>query len=189
MGLLKRWGVIIVILIVIYVASGFFLSFLEKPDPHPLEGKKAPNIVAKKLDGTEVNLKDLVGKNLLVIDFWATWCGPCRRALPALEKLAKKYEPSTVSFYAVNVWDGNLEQINKFIRENKIANVNVLYIEGDSRSIGEEFKFKGIPAIFLIDSDLTVRCFFSGYSPSLEKILDKEIKKVLKEKEQVAQTR
>lgn len=186
MGLLKRWGAIIAILIAIYVFSSYILSFFEKPDPHPLEGKRAPEIVVKKLDGTEVNLKDLAGKGLIVIDFWATWCGPCRRALPALEKLAKKYEPSVVSFYAVNVWDGDLNKINNFIKENNITKVNILYTDPNNRLISERFNFRGIPAIFLLDAELTVHCFFGGYSPSLEKILDREIQKILKQKQQIA---
>ena len=182
MALLKRWSIIIVVFIVIYFSVGYTLSLFYKPTPHPLKGKKAPDITVKKLDGTEINLNSLSGKSLIVIDFWATWCGPCTRALPALEKLAQKYEPSTVSFYAINVWDGDTKKINDFVKKNNIKNVNILYTEGDDRSIGEKFMFNGIPAIFLLDSDLTVRCFFSGYSSSLDKLMDKEIKKILQEK-------
>jgi len=188
MELLKRWSVIIVIFIILYIGIGYALSLLEKPDPHPLYGKKAPEIVAKKLDGSEINLAQLAGKSLIVIDFWATWCGPCRRALPALEKLAEKYEPNIVSFYAINVWDGNIDKINSFTKENKIDKVNILYLDPEDTKVKEKFRFNGIPAIFLLDSDLTVQCFFSGYSPSLEKLLEKEIKKILQEKQQPINT-
>ncbi len=188
MALIKRWIVVILVFLVIYITLGYALNLLEKPDPHPLTGKKAPDLTAKKLDGTEIDLKSLGGKSPIVIYFWATWCGPCRRSLPALEKLAEKYAPSTLSFYAINVWDGDINKIKTFIKENNINNVNILYTEGDDRAPSEKFQFNGIPAIFLLDSNLTVHCFFAGFSSSVEKLLEKEIKKIIEEKRQIAKT-
>jgi len=112
MALLKRWSIIIVVFIVIYFSVGYTLSLFYKPTPHPLKGKKAPDITVKKLDGTEINLNSLSGKSLIVIDFWATWCGPCTRALPALEKLAQKYKNEIV-FAKVNV-DENPDIASEF---------------------------------------------------------------------------
>lgn len=143
-------------------------------DTHPLLGQKAPELTLKKMEKTEVLLSSITNeKKVAVIDFWATWCGPCRKALPALEKLARKYDPNQVIFIGVNVWDGNIEEIKKFLSENDIKTVNILLDKEENAS--QKYSFNGIPAIFVLDGNMKVHKFYSGYSSSV----DSEIKKTI----------
>ncbi|HOV33673.1 MAG TPA: TlpA disulfide reductase family protein [Candidatus Hydrogenedens sp.] len=186
--LVKQWKkfiiAIILLIIVVYYAGTYILDMAGLD--HPLVGIKAPDITIKKLDGTEVSLSSFAGKKAIVLDFWATWCGPCQKALPAMEKLARRYDPNQVAFLAINVWDGDVDAIKDFIKENDIKTVN-MFLEkleektDDNRSMetSNKFMFRGIPAIFVLDSNLKIQCYYSGYSPFLDWIIGRRIDKLV----------
>jgi thiol-disulfide isomerase/thioredoxin len=116
-------------------------------------GIKAPELkVANIVKGKAVNLK----KGVHVIEFWATWCGPCKVSIPHLTELAKKYE-GKVDFTGVSVWergDNQLDQVNKFVTEygDKMA-YNVAW-DGEAKFMStnwmEAAGQNGIPASFLV---------------------------------------
>ncbi|MCH9021589.1 MAG: DUF2092 domain-containing protein, partial [Planctomycetes bacterium] len=70
---------------------------------HPLVGKAAPDFSLKLLDGKKVTLAQHKGKEVVILDFWATWCGPCRRGMPILAKVAGQYKDKGVVLYTMNV--------------------------------------------------------------------------------------
>ncbi len=186
--LVRQWKkfviAIIILFIVVYYAGVYMLGIVGQS--HPLIGIKAPDITIKRLDGTEVSLSSFAGKKAIVLDFWATWCGPCRNALPAMEKLARRYDPNQVAFLAINVWDGNIDAIKSFIKEKDIKNVKIFLEKledktDDRRSIetSNKFMFSGIPAIFVLDSNLKIQCFYSGYSPFFEMMIKRKVDKLV----------
>lgn len=176
-----RWKKTILVIVLIFVAGYFSVSYVfgAKDDSHPLKGQKAPNLTIKKIDGSETDLYSIAkGKKVIVIDFWATWCGPCRNALPAMEKLARKYDPNQVIFLGINVWDGKVEEIKKFLSEKDIKTVNI-FLEKDEET-QRLYSFNGIPAIFVLDGDMNVHKFYSGYSSGAESRIQKAIDKLIK---------
>ena len=82
----------------------------------PLVGNKAPEFTLKTFDGKDLKLSDLKGKTVL-LNFWASWCMPCRQEAEALERSWQKYKDKDVVFIGVNVWDENsnaLSYLKKF---------------------------------------------------------------------------
>jgi len=178
---MSSWKKTILVIVLILIAGYFSVSYVlgVKGDSHPLKGQKAPNITIKKIDGSETELSSIVkGKKAIVIDFWATWCGPCRNALPALEKLAREYDPNQVLFVGINVWDGKVEEMKKFLTEKDIKTVNI-FLEKDEET-SKKYSFNGIPAIFVLDGDMKVYNFYSGYSPYTDAQIKRAIDKLIK---------
>lgn len=113
--------------------------------------KPAVQFALKSMEGTAVKLADLKGK-VVVVDFWATWCGPCKASFPFLQKVYEKYKANpNVMILALNTWENETgtkreELVKKFIADNKYT-FQVLYDEG----FVEKYGVEGIPTKFIID--------------------------------------
>ena len=77
--------------------------FEREEELSPLLGKAAPPVDLERLDGKRVRLADHSGKDVVMLDMWATWCGPCREELPYLIEVAKDYKAKGVVLYAINL--------------------------------------------------------------------------------------
>lgn len=114
--------------------------------------KPAVNFSAKNLAGETVQLASLKGK-VVVLDFWATWCGPCKAAFPFVQKVYEKYKSnSDVVILAVNTWENEKgaereKLVKKFMEDNKYT-FPVVY---DETQVVEKYKVEGIPTQFFID--------------------------------------
>lgn len=133
----------------------------------------APNFTAKNLEGKDVKLNDFKGKVVLV-NFWAVWCGPCQEEVPELVELYNIYRDK--GFVIVGVSDpSDSNEIKSFVREHKMTYPVVI----DPGSISEEYNVVGFPTSFLIDREGKVVQKFPGYSPNLRKKLETQIQKML----------
>lgn len=112
----------------------------------------------KNLEGKEVKLSDLKGK-VVVLDFWATWCGPCKASFPGMQELVTKYKGKDVEFLFVNTWERDKENSDKvkkvgaFINDKKYS-FNVIF--DFDNSITAKYKVEGIPTKILIDKNGTI---------------------------------
>ena len=110
-------------------------------------------IEIKELKFKDSNLQDvdLSNKkgNIMIINFWATWCAPCKREMPSLEKLTNKYPE--IKVYAVNTEKPNKLKIRDFFRTVGVASLDVYY-DPDFKLV-KQFKMRGLPTSILIDKE------------------------------------
>lgn len=136
----------------------------------------ATDFALKNLDGKEVKLSDYKGK-VVVLDFWATWCGPCKASFPKMQDLVTQYKDKDVAFLFINTWENKkedevLKNVTNYITEKKY-DFNVVF---DSKSeVVANYKIEGIPTSILIGKDGNI--LFSGHdNGSLGEMIDNELK-------------
>lgn len=146
-------------------------------------GDPAPAGVLARLEGGNVDIASLTGK-VVVLDFWATWCAPCRKGLPLLDKFASEAKSNAafadkVQVYAVNVWEdenddaaARREKVKSFWSNQKLSLETL--IDPDSKFI-EAFGFSGIPAFVVIGPDGKVAAVHVGYDANLVETLTKDV--------------
>jgi thiol-disulfide isomerase/thioredoxin len=143
--------------------------------PSPLLGEMAPDVNLKLLDKGEFRLKEHRDQRLVVLDFWATWCGPCVQELPLLAEVARGYKDKGVVFCAVNLKE-KPEKINQFLEEKKLALTVALDPEG---TVGDAYHAEAIPMLVLIDKKGVVQSVHVGYDPAIKATLQKELDDLL----------
>jgi len=136
---------------------------------------EAPAFKAKTLNGKAFALKDLRGR-VVLLDFWATWCPPCRAETPQLDKLWQQYKDKGLIVIGIALESGGAPGIRKFTQENKLT---YWQVSDDEGSIAEKYKIRPIPTTYIIDTKGIIRVAQVGYGPGVEKEFAKEIEKLL----------
>jgi peroxiredoxin len=157
----------------------------QEPAPHALLGKPAPAIELELLAGGNLNLDALKGKKVVILDFWATWCGPCVQAMPIIEKVAAKYKDKGVELYAVNLQEGP-DEIKAFLEEAKLGEVAVA-LDKDGKAAAA-YLAEAIPQTVIVGKDGTVQVVKIGLSPNLEESLSKDLEALIEGKDLAAET-
>jgi len=134
----------------------------------------------KNLEGKEVHLASLKGK-VVVIDFWATWCGPCIASFPGMQKALDKYKNDpNVAFLFLDTWESQetmekrAKEVSEFIAKNKYS-FNVLYDEKDASDafkVVTSYKVDGIPTKFVLDKSGKIRFKSVGGDSNADKLVN-----------------
>lgn len=147
-------------------------------------GQKAPDFKLPSVSGKQVSLNDLrkdASKNgapkVVLIDFWATWCGPCRNSIPHIQKLHEKYSKKGVSIVGISVDDKGAKVVKPFVEKNKLTYTILLDQKSEA---ADKYGVRAIPSIFIIDKKGVVRYIHEGFYPGLENKISKEIDGLLK---------
>ena len=127
-------------------------------------GSPAPGWELQDPDGTMVSLSSLSG-SVVVMDFWATWCGPCRQVMPALQALSLEYQDAPLQVIGINVWENSDPVV--FMEENGYT--YTLLLGGDA--VAEDYLVNGIPTFYVIDRDGSIAFAAKGASPENEEAL------------------
>jgi len=137
-----------------------------------IKNEVAPEFKLFDLDGNSVKLSDYKGKTI-ILDFWATWCGPCLQSFPAMVKAVEKLSKnSNVEFLFANTWervDDKKQNAIEFINENKYP-FHVLL--DDENQVVEKYKVRGIPTKFIIDKNQNIRFESVGFSGKEDELID-----------------
>ena len=140
----------------------------------PLLGEQAPDFLLPGVDGKDVKLVDYKGK-ILILDFWATWCGPCRKGLPTLAKVVAAYKDKGVVLHAVNLRESK-EVVASFAKQFSNPINPLLDEEG---KVGEKYQVGGIPHTVIIDKTGKIQVVHVGLSEDYESELHEELDAIL----------
>lgn len=136
----------------------------------------APDFTLKARDGNNLRLAEQRG-DIMLINFWASWCGPCIQEMPQLDKLAQKYQPLGVQVWGVNV-ENDPSAANAYL--NKV-NVEFPILFDLDNSVSKAYRVEAMPTTVILDKNGTVRSVHRGYKPGFEKKYEDEIKGLLRE--------
>lgn len=136
----------------------------------------APDFTLPSRAGKNVRLAELRG-NVVLLNFWASWCGPCREEMPKLEALHKKYKDLGVRIVGVNL-DTERPQSEPLLKATGVTFTILFDVEG---RVGEQYKVETMPSTYLIDRDGRIRFVHRGYRPGYENDYEKQIKALLRE--------
>jgi thiol-disulfide isomerase/thioredoxin len=145
----------------------------------PLLGKNAPEFNLPTLTGGTAGNADLKG-HVTIMDFWATWCEPCRRSMPHLQQLAANPELSGKGLRVLAVNATNQDEradVEAYIKENGFTFPVALDENG---MMTQAFQVRGFPTTFVVGRDGTVRNVFVGVTPDTAKALDEAVTAALK---------
>ncbi|MGR5978195.1 TlpA family protein disulfide reductase [Bacillus cereus] len=138
-------------------------------------GKSAPNFELTKLDETNVKLSDLKGKKV-ILNFWATWCGPCQQEMPDMEAFYKEHKEN-VEILAINYTPsekgGGVEKVSNFVKEKGITFPILLDKNID---VTTAYKVITIPTSYFIDTKGVIQDKFIG--PMTQKEMEKRVAKL-----------
>ncbi|MBA2870406.1 peroxiredoxin [Anoxybacillus calidus] len=121
-------------------------------------GNAAPDFELKTLDGKSIRLSELQGQKV-ILNFWATWCPPCRAEMPEMQNFYEKHNKD-VEVFAVNLTSqDSRDKVHSFIKENGLTFPVVLDEEGDVLKL---YKISPIPTSYIIDSEGIIRHKYVG---------------------------
>jgi cytochrome c biogenesis protein CcmG, thiol:disulfide interchange protein DsbE len=141
------------------------------------QGKPLPAVKMTDTKGKKITNATLRGK-VAILDFWATWCGPCKQASPVMQRLHEKYGKKGLVVIGANLW----EQSNKnnaardYAKEHKYTYT----FTANNDTLAKTLKITGIPAMLVVDKKGKVSLVLVGYGDGLEKMLDAKVKALLK---------
>ena len=141
-----------------------------------LMGKPAPDFKLKDLTGAEVVLSEQKG-NVVIVDFWATWCPPCVEALPHLNKLYQDKKAAGLKVLAVSV-DQDKSKVAPFVADKKL--LFTVLLDTNEEKAAEKFGVQGIPQTVIIGKDGVVKKVFVGFGPGTEDEMRKVVEDAMK---------
>jgi len=132
----------------------------------------APDFTLQDMSGKKVSLSGLKG-SVVLLDFWATWCPPCRESMPGLERLHKTYGSRGLTVLAISMDEGGWDGVKSFMDENRIT---FSVLQG-TEDVSTKYQVRMIPAIYLVDKQGVIRKQYLGAGN--EEALEQEIKALL----------
>jgi peroxiredoxin len=141
-----------------------------------LEGKAAPDFALKSSTGENLRLSEYRG-DVVMINFWATWCGPCRQEMPLLDELYTRYERVGFNLLGVNI-DDDSRRAMQMIEE---LGVNFPVLFDARKEVSKLYEVDAMPVTVLVDREGNVRYVHHGYKPGYEEKYLDQIRSLLRE--------
>jgi peroxiredoxin len=141
-----------------------------------MEGQPAPDFALKSSTGENLRLSEYRG-DVVMINFWATWCGPCRQEMPLLDELYSRYQRVGFNLLGVNIDDDSGRAMDMI--EDLGVSFPVLF---DARKeVSKLYEVEAMPVTVIVDREGTVRYVHHGYKPGYEEMYLDQIRSLLRE--------
>ncbi len=124
-------------------------------------GSEIPDFSSVDLDGAGVTLSEFENREVVVLDFWATWCRPCIRSMPAVQALNEEFDRRGAAFLAVNIGEGP-DVVREFVDEREFT---VRVVLDEDEEIAHSYGVRGIPQLIVVGRDGRVEHIELGYPP------------------------
>jgi peroxiredoxin len=141
-----------------------------------LEGQVAPDFVLRSATGENLRLSEYRG-DVVLINFWATWCGPCRQEMPLLDDLYGRYQRVGFNLLGVNI-DEDSRRAMQMVQE---LGVNFPVLFDENKEVSKLYEVEAMPVTILVDREGIVRHIHHGYKPGYEEKYLTEIRSLLRE--------
>jgi len=136
----------------------------------------APDFTLKSDSGENIRLAEQRGK-VVMINFWASWCGPCRKEMPLLDELYQRYEPAGFTLFGVNV-EQNPEAAQRFLEDVGVS-FPILY--DPESNVSQRYQVDAMPTTVMVDRDGQVRYVNRGYKDGDEDKYRKQVRELIRE--------
>lgn len=172
-GLARSW-LTVLLLTVLTSATCFGRSVSSQFISDLFVGHPAPDFKLKDLDGHEVQLSSLRGR-VVLLDFWATWCGPCRAELPMIEHISKEFKEKNVIVIGIDS-EEPADVVRRFAAKKKLTYSIVL--SADDPGVIRAYAAHALPTVAVIDKNGIIAAYRVGENPRTEEILREDIRYV-----------
>ncbi|HTE40401.1 MAG TPA: TlpA disulfide reductase family protein [Steroidobacteraceae bacterium] len=162
--------------LVLIVGSLVALPLTSSAAPEDIQGRQAPDFVLKTLEGGNLRLSEFRGE-VVLINFWASWCGGCRQAMPALNDIYEKYRHVGLVMLSVNLD----EEAHRAADMSESLKIKFPVLLDDRKIASQAFKVDNMPLTVLIDREGTVRFTYVGYNAGDESKILAPLRKLLNE--------
>jgi thiol-disulfide isomerase/thioredoxin len=149
------------------------LSFSAVAD---IVGQPAPDFALRSMKGPPMRLSEHLGE-VVIINFWATWCGPCRQEMPLLDELYGKYQRAGLVLLSVNID----EAAEPAIEMAQTLNVSYPVLFDTRKEVSRAYDVSAMPVTVLVDRAGVVRYVSEGYKPGYEKRYTEKLRELLNE--------
>jgi peroxiredoxin len=151
-------------------------SACSKPEPPALPGNPAPSFSLVDVNGKQLRLADLAGK-VVVLDFWATWCDPCKRAVKEMEDIQQSYKGRGVVVIGISVDTGSDAAAR--VRAFAAAHGMTYRLAVDQGSVKQRYGAFRIPATFILDRSHIIRRTYPGFQEGIGKRIAADVEPLL----------
>ncbi|OGW53744.1 MAG: hypothetical protein A2Z46_01865 [Nitrospirae bacterium RBG_19FT_COMBO_55_12] len=165
------------VLIAIVISAALFIMPACKPGETPpaVVGNKAPSFTLRDLEGKKIGLSDFSGK-VVIMDFWATWCSPCKESTREFERLHRRYKNRGIVFLGISMDLGGsaAQKVKDFSERNDLTYLMLM----DDGAASKAYAVHNIPATYVLDKNHVIVKIYPGYMPGLGSMISEQIEKL-----------
>ena len=160
----------------IVAVLAMFAASLPLAAPADIVGKAAPDFALRSMKGPSLRLSEHLGE-VVVINFWATWCGPCRQEMPLLDELYGKYQLAGLILLGVNID----ESVEPAVEMAQTLEVSYPVLFDTRKEVSRAYEVSAMPVTVLVDRAGVVRYVSEGFKPGYEKRYTEKLRELLNE--------